>query len=181
MRLAATHTHNMAEPATPIGGLLLRMRAWFAGGAATCSAAPGEPHDAARDEVVRDEVVWHQNPFASMQNGNPQTAILLPFPIRGEALLVRLAELLRQRVAGRTPWHNSFVLTMSRTPRSRLTIDHATYVEFDPRRATYCVVVEAAPDTTITVDTTDFDTAVKFVTQYVVDRLSDAATVEIAS
>jgi len=47
---------------------------------------------------------------------------VLPFPVRGEALLVQLADVLRRRVAGRQPDHNPLWLT-SRDPRLRLSID----------------------------------------------------------
>jgi hypothetical protein len=54
-------------------------------------------------------------------------------------------------------------------------------VEFDASSVSYRVVIEATPDTTITAATTDFDTAVKFVAQYIGDRLADAAIAETVS
>ena len=100
------------------------------------------------------------------------SALLLPFPIRGEALLVRLADRLRRSVANRPSAQDPFAFAISRQPRSRLTIDRDAYVEFVPERAAYQAVIEVTPDTTITIETTDFDSVVKFVAQYVTDRLS---------
>jgi hypothetical protein len=60
-------------------------------------------------------------------------------------------------------------------------IDRTAYVEFHAQRATYYVVVETMPDTTIRVETTDFDTVVKFVLQYIDDRLADAVMLEAVS
>ena len=54
-------------------------------------------------------------------------------------------------------------------------------MEFDAGLASYRVVIEAAPDTIITAATTDFDIVVRFVAQYVTDRLSDAIILETAS
>jgi hypothetical protein len=118
-------------------------------------------------------------------NQAAQTGILLRFPLRGEALLVKLAELLRRRianpVASRWPECDPLLLTLSRCPGSRLSIDRCAYVEFDADRSAYHVAIEAAPDTTITLDTTDFDAVVNFVVQYIAERLSTAATLEVAS
>ncbi|MDB5608146.1 MAG: hypothetical protein JWP25_5046 [Bradyrhizobium sp.] len=120
--------------------------------------------------------------------GSDQAApsgILLQFPLRGEALLVKLADLLRMRIANspasRGPEHDPLLLTMSRCCGSRLSIDRTAYVEFIANRSSYHVAIEAAPDTTVTLDTTDFDTLVKFVVQYVTERLSEPATPEVAS
>jgi hypothetical protein len=110
---------------------------------------------------------------------------LLQFPLRGEALLVRLADLLRKRiansVASRGPERDPLLLTMSRCSGARLSIDRTAYVEFIANRSSYHVAIEAAPDTTVTLDTTDFDTLVKFVVQYVTERLSEPTTPEVAS
>jgi hypothetical protein len=114
-----------------------------------------------------------------------QHGMLLQFPLHGEALLVKLAELLRRRmakcVASRGPECDPLLLTVSRCPRSRLSIDRCTYVEFDADRCAYQVAIEAAPDTTVTLDTTDFDAVVNFLVQYIAERPSAAATLEVAS
>ena len=158
-------THNTAEPATLAGGLLLRMRAWFAAGAP--ASTPCVPNDAA--------------PADAAQQDHARSAILLPFPIHGEALLVKLAELLRNRVAHREASESSFILTIARAARSRLLIDESSYVEFHPWCSAYHVSVEAAPETTVTIVTTDFDTLVQFVVQYVEGRLAEHAALEVAS
>jgi hypothetical protein len=114
-----------------------------------------------------------------------QSGILLQFPLRGEALLVKLADLLRKRIANseasRGPERDPLLLTMSRCSGARLSIDRTAYVEFIANRSSYHVAIEAAPDTTVTLDTTDFDTLVKFVVQYVTERLSEPATLEVTS
>ncbi len=147
-------------------GILTRMRAWFA--MARLPHAEGESYE----HVV--EVTDAREP-------ETQSAVVLPFPIRGEALLVKLAEVLRARIATVALSPNLFLLTMSRAPRSCLAIDHASYIAFDAERATFHVVLEASPDTTITLDTTNFDTLVQFVVEYVNGRISEFRTLEVAS
>jgi hypothetical protein len=166
MRLALTR--NPTGHATIGGSLLLRMHAWFATGAAACSAA-------ARD------VASYEAPPAFVQPASTQTAVLLRFPIRGEVLLVKLAERLRTRIAGQRLQHDPLLLDISRHSHSRMLIDRAAHVEFHAQRATFYVVVETMPDTTIRIETTDFDTVVKFVLQYIDDRLADAAMLEAVS
>jgi hypothetical protein len=165
MRLAPTR--NSIDHAASSGGLLLRMRAWFAA-VSTERRAP-EPHN----------VVPHQAPPAAIPADGARTAMLLPFPIRGEALLVKLAELLRTRVAVQN-LEDPLLLEISRRSHARMSIDRSAYVEFHANGGIYHVVVEAMPDTTISVETTDFDTVVKFVVQYVDGRLADALTLEMA-
>ena len=109
------------------------------------------------------------------------SGILLQFPVRGEALLVRLADLLRSRIADRRLESDPLLLRISRCPGSRLSIDRTAYVEFLADRCMYCVAIEAQPDTRVTVETTDFDTVVKFVVQYVAERLSEKVLLEVAS
>lgn len=109
------------------------------------------------------------------------SGILLQFPVRGEALLVRLADLLRSRIADRGLERDPLLLLISRCPGSRLSIDRSAYVEFLADRCVYCVAIEAQPDTRVTVETTDFDTVVKFVVQYVAERLSEKVFLEVAS
>jgi hypothetical protein len=110
-----------------------------------------------------------------------QSGILLQFPVRGEALLVRLADLLRSRIADRGLDRDPLLLRISRCPGSRLSIDGSAYVEFLADRCMYCVAIEAQPDTRVTVETTDFDTVVNFVVQYVAERLSEKVFLEAAS
>jgi hypothetical protein len=167
MRLAPTR--NSIELTTG-GSLLLRMRAWFTAGAgaAACSAEPRG-------------VASFETPSTFVQADKSQTAVVLPFPIREEALLVKLAERLRARIASRTLQHDSLLLDISRHSHSRMMIDRTAYVEFHAQRATYHVVVETMPDTTIRVETTDFDTVVKFVAQYIDERLADVSMLEAAS
>ena len=109
------------------------------------------------------------------------SGVLLQFPVRGEALLVKLADLLRSRVANRGLERDPLLLLISRCPGSRLSIDRAAYVEFLADRCMYYVAIEAQPDTRVTMETTDFDTVVKFVVQYVAERLSEKVTLDVAS
>jgi hypothetical protein len=109
------------------------------------------------------------------------SAELLPFPIRGEALLVRLAELLRHRVGDDGPRHDPFLFSLSRRPQSRLTLDFQSYVEFVSSRSEFRLAIDVAPNTNITITTTDFDALVEFVVQYVCSRLAEAPSLEAAS
>jgi hypothetical protein len=109
-------------------------------------------------------------------------AVVLAFPIRGEALLVRLAEGLRERLpSGALEPADPFLLTLSRGPRSRLSIDRDAYVEFHAERAAFHLIIDAAPDARVTLETTDFDTLVKFVMQYVAEERRDLGMFEAAS
>jgi hypothetical protein len=122
-------------------------------------------------------------PAAAATDGcgvEPEEAVLLPFPIRGEALLVKLADLLRGRLMGGSE-SDPFVMTISRSPGSRLSIDRAAYVEFDDGRAAFRLRIEATPDSTVTLETTDFDMLVRFVIQYIAERQSDPQKFEVAS
>lgn len=105
---------------------------------------------------------------------------VVPFPIHGEALLVKLAEVLRRHVAGREPADNPLRLTISRCPWARLSIDAAAYVDFLSEVGTFHAAIEAGPDTKVILKTTDFDALASFVTQYVNERLIDRASTETA-
>lgn len=107
--------------------------------------------------------------------------MVLQFPIRGEALLVKLADLLRNQVASCAPERDPLLLVMSRRPGSRLSIDRIAYIDFLADQSTYHVVIEAAPDARITLDTTDFDTVVNFVVQYVTGRNAEPVALEAVS
>lgn len=109
------------------------------------------------------------------------SGVLVPFPIHGEALLVKLADVLRNRLANPRSERDPLLLKMSRDPTSRLAIDDAAYVEFLSDQATYHVVIEAGSDTKVMLDTTDFDTLVRFVAQYVTERPAELATLEAVS
>jgi hypothetical protein len=102
---------------------------------------------------------------------------LVAFPVRSDALLVKLADLLRSRIAARSPRHDLFLLALSREPWSRLRIDQASYVEVEPGRAVYRLNVELAPVTSLIIETTEFDQIVRFVIEYVNDRLAEASVV----
>ena len=125
-------------------------------------------------------------PAVSQAGGLERTApggVILQFPLHGEALLVRLADTLRSRIAinptGGAAERDRLLLTMSRCPGSRLSIDACANVEFDAGLSVYRMTIEAAPDTTVTLDTSDFDTLVNFVVQYIAERLP--APLEVAS
>jgi hypothetical protein len=109
------------------------------------------------------------------------SAVILPFPVRGEALLVKLADQLRSRFADGELERDLLLLTMSRCPESRLSIDHDAYVEFHADESVYHVAIETVPDTRIMLDTTDFDTVVNFVAHYLAGRLPASAGLEALS
>jgi hypothetical protein len=133
---------------------------------------------AARSAVARNEA-RASSPIARHEHA--QNGVLLQFPVRGEALLVRLADLLRSRITDRGLERDPLLLLISRCPGSRLSIDRSAHVEFLADRCTYYVVIEAQPGTRVTVETADFDTVVKFVVQYVAERLSEKVLLEAAS
>jgi hypothetical protein len=107
--------------------------------------------------------------------------VVLRFPIRGEALLVRLADLLRSRLADRSPEHDPLMFTISRGLRSRLSVDRTAYVEFHNDRAEFRVAIEASPQTRVILETADFDAVVDFVGQYISARLAEFPALEVAS
>jgi hypothetical protein len=102
-------------------------------------------------------------------------AVVLPFPVRGEALLVKLADRLRSRFADSTLDGDLLLLTMSRCPDARLSIDRDAYVEFHADESLYHVAIETVPDTRIMLDTTDFDTVVNFLAHYLAGRFPASA------
>jgi hypothetical protein len=120
-------------------------------------------------------------PVARVDGLDEQNGVLLPFPIRGEALLVRLADVLRDSLMCSAPGADPFLLTLSRVPRSRLSIDGAAYVEFHAETATFQLTVETGPDSRMTLETGDFDTLVKFVVQYIAEKRRDPDQLEVAS
>lgn len=109
-------------------------------------------------------------------------SIILRFPIRGEALLVKLARLLRARFGERGPADNPFLFTISRDPVCRLTIDRSAFVEFrDKDGPAFHLSVEPAPDTTVSLQTGDFDVVVNFIVQYIEEKLRDVELCGAAS
>jgi hypothetical protein len=118
---------------------------------------------------------------AASASDQGRQAVLLSFPIRGEALLVRLAEALRDRVHFGMSGDDPFILTISRSPRLRLSIDRAAYVEFRAESASFHLTIDAAPESRVTLETTDFDTLVKFAVQYVAEEHRDLRNLEVAS
>ena len=118
---------------------------------------------------------------AASASDQGRQAVLLSFPIRGEALLVRLAEALRDRLRSGMSGDDPFILTISRSPRLRLSIDRAAYVEFRAESASFHLTIDAAPESRVTLETTDFDTLVKFAVQYVAEDHRDLRTFEVAS
>jgi len=110
-----------------------------------------------------------------------EEAAVLHFPIRGEALLARLADQLRDRLPCGAASQDPFLLTLSRGQRPRLSIDRAVYVEFHSEWASFHLIVDAAPDSRVRLETTDFDTVEKFVAQYLAARCRDRGQFEAAS
>ncbi len=174
-------------------GLFARLRAWFAAcQSARALSLPGGSEAgptvvevmpaSARVRAAQHPGAQHlqaRAPGVPVPGATLSNAKLFAFPVRGEALLVRLADQLRQRVGEGAC--DLFLLALSRYPRSRLIIDCDTYVEFDPKRAAFRLVVDMERETRLTIETPDFDTVVKFVAQYVSDRLADPLAMEAAS
>jgi hypothetical protein len=103
---------------------------------------------------------------------------VVAFPARGNAQLASFAAELRNRFACRSPVHDPFLFSLSRRPVPRLAIDRAASVELCGDRAAYRVAIAASADTTVTVETFDFDTVADFVGQYIAARLSEPTCVE---
>jgi hypothetical protein len=109
-------------------------------------------------------------------------AVLLAFPVRGEALLLRLAEGLRDRLSfAATEQADPFFLTLSRGSRPRLSIDRDAYVEFHAESTAFHLIIDATPESRVTLETTDFDTLVRFVMQYVAEECRGLHSFEAAS
>ncbi len=106
---------------------------------------------------------------------------VLRFPIRGEALLVRLATALRDRFGECGPDGNPLQFTISRGAHLRLTIDRCAYVEVQRRDRAFRLAVEASQDTTLWLETGDIDIIVGFVTRYIGEKLVDGKEFEAAS
>ena len=147
-------------------GAFATLWAWLRRGASNAGVEPAQQDTVARSPAV-DPV--------------QEAGIVLPFPLRGEALLVRLTELLRRRVAELVPQCERLSLTLSHHPALRLSIDESAFIEFDAPSAEFNLVIEAPSGTRMIIQTTDFDAVVKFVLQYVVEKLSDDAVLEAAS
>jgi hypothetical protein len=98
---------------------------------------------------------------------------VLRFPIRGEALLVNLANTLRDRIAQSEQGNDPFLMMMSRGSRPRLSLDRDAYVEFHAEDETFRLKIDAAPASRLTLETTEFTTLVKFILQYLAERHGD--------
>lgn len=109
------------------------------------------------------------------------TAALLPFPIRGEALLVRLATRLKAVVEKDQLRRSPFLFAITHSPHARLLIDEMAHAEFDAVSREYRVQVLVTPDTRVTAETSDFDVMVDFIAQYMRERLLETSTLEVAS
>ncbi len=97
-------------------GLLARLRIWL--------DPRQRPSEATRHQQQVADPTGEAAAVVRSAGSNPApSAQLLPFPIRGEALLVRLAVRLQRSVANRAPARDPFAFAISRQPRSRLTID----------------------------------------------------------
>ena len=181
MRLALRR--NRAEPALA-GSLLLRVRTWFAK-AQTTAQAPADDGQAAASAILVASNITPLKTESDAVHSDVQKAIestgavVLPFPIHGEALLVKLADELHRIVGSAV--RESFDLTLSRRPHAQLTIDDNAFVALDAITALYHLVVELTEDTRIEVKSSDFDTIVRFVAQYVAERLSAHISGENAS
>jgi hypothetical protein len=103
-------------------------------------------------------------------------AAVLSFPVRGEALLVNLANALRECVPQGGEGSDPFQITMLRSARPRLSIDRDAYVEFHVEDGTFHLKIDAAPSSRLTLETPDFAVLVKFVRQYLTDRYGGPET-----
>jgi hypothetical protein len=181
MRLALRR--NSAEPALA-GSLLLRMRSWFAKAQVTARPSAGDGQAAVRERLVASNVTpLRTEAEAARPDAHKgverEGAVVLRFPIHGEALLVKLADELH-RIVG-SPSREAFDLTLTGRPHAHLTINSSAFVAFDATTGLYELVVELTEDTRIEVKSRDFDTIVRFVAQYVADQLSSRISGESAT
>jgi hypothetical protein len=135
----------------------------------------------ATSRIAHEPVTAAREPIAAAPGNANGPAVLLQFPLRGEALLVRLAELLRRRVDELVPRCDRLLLSLSHHPALRLSIDDDAYVQFDAHSAEFNLVIEAPGGTRMIIQSADFDAVVKFVLQYVVEKLSGDDLMEAAS
>ena len=117
----------------------------------------------------------------AVKGGDCASSVVLPFPIRGEALLVNLANELRGRVTAGELEDDPFLATMSRGRRARLSIDRDAYVEFNAEDETFHLKIDATPVLTLTLETKEFTRLVEFVFQYFAERDRGLRQVEVAS
>jgi hypothetical protein len=115
------------------------------------------------------------------KGGDCVSSVVLPFPIRGEALLVNLANELRGRVTAGELEDDPFLATISRGRRARLSIDRDAYVEFNAEDETFHLKIDATPIMTLTLETKEFTRLVEFVFQYFVERDRGLRQVEVVS
>jgi hypothetical protein len=146
-------------------GFFTRLHAWL-----DAFQRPGQAGGRSRDSAPADGTA-----------GAAPRGQVLAFPVRSEALLVTLAGLLRSRIAAQNARPGLFQFAVVREPSPHLRLDHASYVEFEPGRAVYRLVVALCPVTALTIETGDFDQIVAFVVEYVNDRLAESAALGGAS
>lgn len=176
-----TSMDRRADPRKGARTLWSWLRGKLSGADRTAFDAPPIVVDARPLELRASTAGMRKFEQAGVGRRVPDTGMVLHFPIRGEALLVKLADLLRKHVANCAPERDPLLLVMSRCPGSRLSIDRIAYIDFLADRCTYHVVIEAAPDARITLDTTDFDTVVNFVVQYITGRNAEPVALEAVS
>lgn len=125
------------------------------------------------------------NPATLVPDGEADASfrggVVLAFPVRGEALLVKLAEVLRCRIAVFDPSCHGLLPVLAHDPDLRLWIGDDAHVAFDAGLSEYHLTIAAMSGTRLIIQTTDFDALVTFVLQYVSERLADAALLEVAS
>lgn len=144
-----------------------------------CGAADVTRTDPVAQVSIRGSAELPLAPVAADLREEPRGEVVA-FPLHGEALLVKLADVLRRYVAGREPADDPLWLTISRCPWVRLSIDEMAHVDYLSEIETFHAAIEAGPDTKVILKTTDFDALASFVTQYVDERLRDRTSVEAA-
>jgi hypothetical protein len=106
---------------------------------------------------------------------------ILQFPVRGDALLVKLADALRRRMIGLGRTAEALHPTLSHGPELRLSIDEDAHVAFDACRSEYDLTIETRGGARMIIQTADFDVLVTYVLQYVAERRSGDDLVGVAS
>ncbi len=138
-----------SAPADGSVGLLARCRAWLAG-----AALSTVDRIASRDASQRSVSV-------------PQLATVVPFPLNGRGVLLKLArELGDAAEAGVADVDDPVLLTLARGDNQRLLIDSTAYMEIGQEPLPYRVVLGDAFTTRITLETADVTEARGFISQY---------------
>jgi hypothetical protein len=111
----------------------------------------------------------------------PKRSVLLPSPIPGKALLVKLAPVLPNHVADPQPNRDPLLLTILRCPPLCLSVDRAVNVEFRDESSAYPIAVDISLSRRVSVEAADFEAPVEFIAQYVATQVGEHLALAVSS